>query len=261
MLVQTIQLLHLQVNFNLCFLVFFSTICGYNFHYFLASLYIQKHFSASFLWQQKIRVIFFFVGAVGVAIFLLPSQVNIWLVLLASIFTGLYSLPLLPVKLPAFIRSTGFIKTLLLAFTWTFVTAYLPMHQAGVNVTATFSILLLFQRFIFMLLLCLLFDCRDTATDKKIGLHSLATDVKPKLIPLIIYSLFGLLCMVSLFLFKNGISFLVTVALFMLNGICLFVYNISLQKRGYIFYYFLVDGLMILSALLTGLAGILINGF
>ena len=257
MLVQTIQLLHLQVNLNLCYLVFFSTICSYNFHFFLASLYLQKHFSTSFLWEQKKRVILFFVGACGVAIFFLPSQVNIRLVLIASIFTGLYSLPLLPVKLPAFIRSTGFIKTLLLAFTWTFVTAYLPMYQAGVNVTATFSILLLFQRFVFMLLLCLLFDCRDAATDKKIGLHSLATDVKPKLIQVIIYSLFGLLCLVSLLLFYNGISFLVTIALFILNGICLFVYNISKQKRGYIFYYFLVDGLMILSALLTGLAGIL----
>jgi hypothetical protein len=36
----------------------------------------------------------------------------------------------------------------------------------------------------------------------------------------------------------------------------LLVYWLSLKKRGYIFYYFIVDGLMFLSALLTTLATI-----
>jgi 4-hydroxybenzoate polyprenyltransferase len=206
--------------------------------------------------QQKIRFIFFFVGATGVAIFLLPSQINIWLVLIASIFTGFYSLPLLRVKLPGFIRKAGFVKTLLLAFTWTFVTAYLPIQQAGINTEASLSLLLLFQRFIFMLVLCLIFDCRDAATDKIIGLHSLATDLKPVLVNWIFYILFGLLCIVNILFYINGLSLSESVALFLITIICFFVYLFSFQKRGYFFYYFLVDGLMILSAVLTALANI-----
>jgi 4-hydroxybenzoate polyprenyltransferase len=225
----------------------------------LGALYLQKQFSASFLWQQKIRLIFFFIGAAGVILFILPSQINIWLVLIASIFTGLYSLPLLPVNLPKYIRNAGFIKTLLLAFTWTFVTAYLPMHQAGIDITATLSLLLLFQRFVFMLILCLIFDCRDAATDKIIGLHSLATDLKPSFVNWINYTLFGLLSIVSFFLYKNGLSLLEAISLFVITLICFFVYLLSLQKRGNVFYYFWVDGLMVLSAILTGLASIVLK--
>ena len=39
---------------------------------------------------------------------------------------------------------------------------------------------------------------------------------------------------------------------FALTGICVwFVYRLSLQRRGYLFYYFLVDGLMLISAFLS----------
>lgn len=254
MLLQTLQLLHLPINYDLCCLVFFSTLCSYNFHFLLGALYLHKQFTVIFLWQQKIRLIFFFIGAVGVFFFILPSQINIWLVLIASIFTGLYSLPLLPVNLPSFIKNAGFVKTLLLAFTWTFVTGYLPMHQAGIGIIATLGLLLLFQRFVFMLILCLIFDCRDAASDKIIGLHSLATDFKPVFVNRIFYALFTLLCIVSLLLYYNGLSLQETMALLLITIICFIVYLHSLQKRGYVFYYFWVDGLMILSALFTCLA-------
>ena len=256
MVVQTLQVLHLPINYPLCFLVFFSTLCSYNFHFLLGAIYLHKQLSANFLLQQKKRIIFFLTGAAGVALFLLPAQINIWLFFLAAFFTGLYSMPLLPVNMPAFVKNNGFAKTVLLAFTWMFVTAYLPMHQAGINIAAKLSIVLLFQRFVFMLILCLLFDCKDAATDKIIGFHSLATDVKPVYIKWCIYALFGLLFGINFLLQKNGLSLLDVVALSAITIICFFVYLFSLQKRGYVFYYFWVDGLMILSALLTGLAAI-----
>jgi hypothetical protein len=250
---QTLQLLHLPINYKLCALVFFSTLSSYNFHFLLGALYLNKKITSSFLLHQKLRLIFFFVGVIGVAFFLIPSQVNLVLVLVASLLTGLYSLPLVPVKLPGFIRKAGFVKTLLLAFTWTFVTALLPIHQAGIEVGNTLRLLLLFQRFLFMLILCLLFDCRDVATDKIIGLHSLATDIKPALVKWIIYTSFLSLCIVILLMHKNGLPLMDTVALICSTAICFVVYLYSLKIRGFIFYYFVVDGLMILSALLTGL--------
>ena len=45
------------------------------------------------------------------------------------------------------------------------------------------------------------------------------------------------------------------IALSVVGVVTLFVYIGSLQKRGYLYYYFIVDGMMFFSALLTWVAG------
>ena len=60
----------------------------------------------------------------------------------------------------------------------------------------------------------------------------------------------------SYFMLAHQVSLGQVVALILTGVITLWVYISSFKKRGYFFYYFLVDGLMFLSALLTGLAGI-----
>jgi hypothetical protein len=46
------------------------------------------------------------------------------------------------------------------------------------------------------------------------------------------------------------------VAFFITGLIVLFVYRMSLKQQGYIFYYFIVDGLMLFSAVATYVASI-----
>lgn len=136
-----------------------------------------------------------------------------------------------------------------------FVTAYLPLAQHKLQLTKA-GITIMTGRFLFMMILCILFDNRDAAIDKIKGLHSLSTDLSPLFIKWLLYVLFGLLFICNFLSGQFSISLSQTIVLQVTGVITWIVYFISLKKQGYYFYYFGVDGLMFLSALLTTMASI-----
>ena len=105
--------------------------------------------------------------------------------------------------------------------------------------------------FLFMLMLCIIFDNRDKAIDKMRGLHSLATDLKPAVLKILIYFIFVVLFTSNFFYKDYGITFYQSIALQISTLALLIVYFYSAKKRSYLFYYFIVDGLMLFSALAT----------
>jgi hypothetical protein len=162
--------------------------------------------------------------------------------------------PVLPVKQLHFTRKAGYVKTVLLAFAWTIVTIFIPLQISIPDIGHT-GLLIAINRFLFMLLLCIIFDKRDAEVDKIRGLQSLATDIRPLMLHWLIAAIFVCYSVVSLSMI-NAITNGQVAALLVTGVITLGVYISSLRKRGYLFYYFLVDGLMFLSALLTGIASI-----
>jgi 4-hydroxybenzoate polyprenyltransferase len=245
---QTYFLLNIKPDSNILAFVFFSTICSYNFYWLLSKFYFSKSvLSVAFVKTHFSFIFIFLVGAVGTIYFFFFLQ-NIFLfVAIGLVLTLLYSLPLWPFNLAKKVRNVGYLKTVLLAFTWAFVTTILPSSTLiDTNVVAV--LLLLLVRFTFMLLLCILFDMRDVSIDKVHGLHSLVTDISKKgVVNLLLMSL--VIFMISAFVFcfqfsnlNQAIAFLFTAIIFW------FIYKLSLKPKGYIFYYFLVDGLMLLSA-------------
>ena len=196
----------------------------------------------------------FLTSLIGTLFFLFNVSYLIPYALAGVGLTLLYSLPLWPFPFAKKLQKIGFFKTVLLAFTWSYITTILP----SVNLLHTSLIpvlVLLLARFCFMLLLCIIFDKRDITVDKSHGLHSLATDTPAKILNTIIYTVFILYFIMGLMLryhFNDKsqmFAFLVT------GGIVWWVYTLSLKKQGYLFYYFLVDGLMLVSATLTFIAG------
>ena len=118
------------------------------------------------------------------------------------------------------------------------------------------GILILAKRFLFMLMLCILFDNRDITVDKVHGLHSLATDLSPKTMQWLIYIVFALLFALNFFLGSYGVTGRQVAALQLSAAATLMVYFLSKKKQGYFFYYFIVDGMMLLMVLLTTIASI-----
>ena len=235
--------------------VFFATICSYNFHYLLGSIFVEQKFSLSLLYHQYQRVLFMAVGGIGAWLFFSAVHVKPVNAFIAFVLTFLYSVPLIPLKQLDFTRRAGFVKTLLLSFTWMFVTAYMPLSRFNIQFTAA-AWLMMASSFLFMLMLCILFDNRDRLIDSKYGLHSLSTDLPPKVLKLLIYVLFALLFLANFLFYQHGITLLQTAAL-QLTGLTTMVFYIfSNKKQGYYFYYFGVDGLMILSAFLTTVVSI-----
>ena len=253
---QSFLLLHLPVNHFVSGLIFFATLCSYNFYWLVSKYHFnQQKPVAVFLKENFSNVFCFSVAAGGLLLCLLYLPGIIPPVFVAVLLTLLYSVPLWPVKALAFTKKAGFIKTMLLAFTWSYVTVLIPVIQA--DVVIDIAVILLFSaRFFFMLMLCIIFDSRDIVVDKIHSLRSLATDVSRPALRMIMAVVFSLYIICGFFLrfyFNNHIQLLA----FLITGlITLYIYRLSLKPQGYIFYYFLVDGLMLFSVIASYVATI-----
>jgi len=145
-------------------------------------------------------------------------------------------------------------KTVLLAFTWAIITTLVPL-QVSIWSMGSLASLVFISRFLFMLLLCIIFDKRDEAVDKIRGLQSLATFFNPLLLHLLVAFIFIGYIGINYFMRCYGVKNDQVIALSVIGLVTLIMYVASLQKKGYLFYYFGVDGLMFFSAVLTWLAG------
>lgn len=251
---QTNVLLQLPHDKNIYGFLFFSTLCSYNFYWLLSKFYFAGRANIfSFLKEQFSLVAVFIFSAAGTLFFLLMSEGLFRSAAVGATFTLVYSLPLWPFPFSKRLQKAGFLKTTLLAFTWAYVTTIIP--AAGLrDISALSVVVLFFARFSFMLLLCIIFDMRDGSTDKVRGLHSLATDVSKRKLNIMIYTVFVFYLISGSFV-RYYVHDSAHMFAFIITGIIVWlVYKQSLKPQSYLFYYFLVDGLMLISALGTYLA-------
>ena len=252
---QTNLLLHLPHHPELYGFIFFSTLCSYNFYWLLSKFYFSdRHAHLVFLKENLSFLVVFFFAAAGTVFFMVRLPHLLPYVLIGMALTLVYSLPLWPFPFSKNLQKAGIFKTTLLSLTWAYVTTVLP--AAGLPGEIIVPVTLLFSaRFFFMLLLCIIFDMRDISVDKMHGLHSLATDVTKKKLSILIFIVFIFYIISGIFV-RNYFGDDQQIIAFAVTGILVWlVYRLSLKPRGYIFYYFLVDGLMLLSALLSLIAG------
>ncbi len=251
---QTAFLLQINLPVYLYTFIFFSTIVSYNF-YWLLSGYTLSGKSLQIVAQKYYSNIMVLFVAGGGFIFSAIKIPQLWPVIaLSAGLTLLYALPLLPFKIFYAARRAGIIKTFLLAFTWAYVTVYIPYYFSPAA-NANTLILLFVNRFLFMLMLCIIFDARDTSVDKIRGLQSLTTVLKPHTVKHIMTAIFIIYIINGIILrIYNHHDTAQIAALFITGAVTALIYFFSLKKQGYFFYYFLVDGLMLFSALCTYVA-------
>ena len=253
---QTAQLLQLTNNFFVYGFIFFATLCSYNFYWIVSKVsFAKKNTVCGLLKNEATGFTLLLIAATGALFCFLKSSLPVDAVVTAIGLTILYSIPLLPIKILQFTRKAGVLKTVLLAFTWAYVTAFIPLQKTYWLLTNA-DLFIISRRFLFMLMLCIIFDNRDKAVDKIRGLHSLATDIKPAVLKILIYIIFAVLLFSNFYADHFGISFYQSIALQISTLALLTVYFFSTKKQGYLFYYFLVDGLMLFSALATYIASI-----
>lgn len=253
---QTTQLLNLQHNLPVYGFISCATLCSYNFYWVLSKFSLSKNNNfLQFIKKEKTGLLLMFFAGIGMLFFFYRSGLALNFIATAIVLTILYSIPLLPVKFLHFTRKAGVFKTFLLAFTWAYVTVIIPLQKSYSSLDDT-DFFVFTRRFLFMLMLCIIFDNRDKAMDKIRGLHSLATDLKPMMLNILIYIIFAVLFISNLFYEQFGIHAYHSVGLEVSSLALLVVYFFSQKKQGYLFYYFIVDGMMLFSALATFIAGI-----
>jgi 4-hydroxybenzoate polyprenyltransferase len=249
-------LLSLPVNAYLLAFIFFATLSGYNAYWLISRVAFNNTVPFSTIInsaKSSLLVVLFAVA--GMLYSFMQLHLVMYNIVITFIFLALYAVPLLPIPQLHFTRRAGFLKTILLALAWTMVTILVPL-QLSITDMSTAGILLFCNRLFFMLTLCIIFDKRDATIDKIRGLQSLATDIRPHLLNIVIAVVLILYAGTSAALYWQGIGALQVAALFVTGIVTGWMYFRSLRQQGYLFYYFLVDGLMFLSGLLTLLATI-----
>lgn len=249
---QTHVLLNAENETGVYLLVFASTLSGYNLYWLISKFHFSKSAPSLFFYRNISNVFMLVAGSVLTLFCLLKLPYLLPTFATGVFLTLLYSLPLWPFKFARQLHRLGFLKTILLALTWTYITVMIPVTEQSVSRVLLVS--LFFARFFFMLMLCAIFDSRDIAVDKLNQLRSLATDVSATWLRLIMGISFTLYVFAGFLLRYLGGKDAQLWA-FLITGIATFtVYMFSMKKRGYFFYYFIVDGLMLFSSALTFVA-------
>jgi 4-hydroxybenzoate polyprenyltransferase len=232
--------------------VFSATICSYSFHWLLTPIDPTPQSSRS-LWLSRYRAVhgwLLVTGALGV-IASLPFLWKHWhWLILSGVITFLYSAPKIPHPLFRMLRKVALAKTIFLSLVWTYVTTMLPLQMSSESWRMDFT-LFAAGRFFFIYAICILFDYRDREHDRIMGIRSLITWMdEPGINRLFLFSLatFTLLsCMLTLY----GYSWLAVACLLVPGVIVGGLYAPAKENFSDTLYYFVLDGLMALPAVLS----------
>jgi len=230
--------------------VFSATICSYSFHWYLTSQSLVE--SPRIEWVKEHRhyhLALFIVGLAGSAIFtwfLLPYWP--WL-LLSAIITFLYSAPKIPHPWFRALRKIAVGKTIFLSLVWMYVTTVLPLVIKDTVWTMPL-ILFVIGRFFFIYAICIMFDFRDRDDDKATGIRSMVTYFSESGVDRLFFISLIIFTLSTLFLLRYDFSIMTIILLLVPGVISAVIYEYAKRNFSDYLYYFLLDGLMMLSALL-----------
>lgn len=247
---QTDYLLDSQPRWSLYVFVGAATLAMYQL-YQLAERLSKMELSLS-CWNSFRARIMFILGLIGLTAWCWwLTDVSLGWFMLSVLASTLYTLPLFSTHLSISWRRLGVFKTLLLAGIWTLVTWWFPLLGRE-DAWQDAAWVLGMQRLVWMLVLCLIFDQRDAAHDRRAGRFSIATVVDAKWLDAIVVCCLILLWVLHHVAFQAGLLDTgyaswqgLTV---LLAGV--FLYH-RLRKPATWFYLVWVDGMMLLLALIS----------
>lgn len=242
--------LHSDIPFAFYGFIFFSTVCSYNFHWYLTTHSATG--SERLQWASKHKSLHLLLSLLGlfgaIVAFAFIWQYWCWIGIGAFI-TFLYTAPKIPGKYFAGLKKIALGKTLFLAFAWTYITTVLPLKVAGDPWMAGLGWFTA-GRFFLIYGICILFDYRDRDDDKADGIRSMITWFDEKGIDRLFMLSMMLFVCCSLLLLKTGFTNTGLIIILIPGLILSFLYRYGKRHFSDYLYYFILDGLMMLSAIL-----------
>lgn len=252
MVYQVDQLFHLRYqNQDFIGFVFFSTICSYNFHWYLTPNNVSENRRTLWTLQHKwLHSLLIFIGAVGsLLIFIRLSSYWFWIGI-SVVLTFLYSAPKLPFRFAFFLRRIAIGKTIFLALVWAYVTSLLPILLSGEKLRTEHALFCV-GRFFFIYAICIIFDFRDREQDRLDGIKSMITIFNERGINTLFYLSLAIFLITTLLLLQFGFSMLIVATMVLPAIILAALYSYAKRNPSDYVYYFVLDGMMAFSALLT----------
>jgi 4-hydroxybenzoate polyprenyltransferase len=237
-------------NFSFYCFVFGATLVQYNLHYLLKKAAVPN--SERLRWSQKNRTVHVFFLITGILLILFSffsfHLEHFVILALLGCIAVLYSFPFLPFGKKRRIKDYGFLKIITLALLWTLVTVWFPANRWETD-HGLFT-LVLAKRFVFMFVLCLMFDVRDIPIDSKEHINTLAVVLGRKKSYLLSYFLlvvFVLLAFVQYF-YLPQMNFLIAM---IISAIATWITIEITKKTNSDFIYLAgIDGMMLLQPVL-----------
>lgn len=250
--IETNLLLHLPLNkISFYIFVFAATLVQYNLHYLFKTKAVAG--SARLAWSQKNKNIHLALIAVGILLItftLFSFRLHHFVILLIlGAIAFLYSFPFLPFTNKKRIKDFGLLKIITLSLLWTLVTVWFPADQSDFS---GFSFQLIFvRRFIFIFVLCLLFDIRDTAIDRQEKISTLAVKLGIKRSYLLCYLLIVFFIALSVIQYLHLPDKAQLIAMLASAILTILTIEYSKKNNSDIVHLALIDGMMLLQALLV----------
>ena len=257
MCVETNLLLHLPLN-NTGFYSFVvgATLVQYNLHYLAKKTALPN--SMRFRWSKKNSQAHKVLAAAGLILLvagLFSFQLHHFIFLLfLGIITALYSLPVLPFTNRKRLKDFGILKILTLVMLWTFVTVWFPVSQ--VYYTDVSFLLIFFRRFIFIFVLCLVFDIRDIEIDSKENRRTIPVITGTKTAYIICYILLVVFILLSLIQYLKIPDIGQLNAMGISAAATFVMIEYTKKNKSDIAYLGCIDGMMLLQAVLVVIGSI-----
>ena len=233
--------------------VFFSTVCSYNFHWALTPHPIAP--SQRLEWDAKHQSHHLLLSIAGlvcsvVCFFFLKEH---WFYIgIAATLTFLYSAP--KISFPPFqwLKKIAIGKTIFLALTWTYVTAVLPILIEG-NIEMEKAVLFCAGQFFFIYSICILFDFRDREDDRSDGIRSMITFFNERGIDILFTISIITFFVLCILLNQQSLPWINVIIMLIPALMLISLYRYAKRNFSDYLYYFVLDGLMMLSGLLLWL--------
>ncbi len=252
MCLETNILLKLPLNsLGFYLFVFGATLVQYNLHYVSKTAAIdgspRLHWSKH---RKKTHYILILLGTAMIIYGLITFPLHHYIVLIIlGIVSFLYSFPFVPTKSGRKrLKDFGLLKITTLSLMWTLVTVWFPVNMLPFDHTAFAFVFA--KRFIFIFVLCLVFDIRDATVDSRHGIRTMPVMFGSKGSYLLGYALLALLVVINIaeyYLIGNDYlwAFLCSI---MVTGL---VVRYSEKNNSDITCLFGIDGMMLLQAILV----------
>ena len=247
MVYQTCMLFSIHFSWALAGFVFSGSVCSYNFHWYLTPPNVEQPTEKE-VWNisnKKIHLILFVIGLIGSGIFTFVLISHWFWLGITAFVTFLYSAPKISHPIFSHLKKVAIGKTIFLAFAWMHVTTLLPL-VIEVKTLNIHHVWFVVNRFFYLYAICILFDYRDVEEDKKAGIRSLITYLNEIGIDILFWTSLAIVGL-TLGLLMNYFSLTEEIALVIPAIILGLLYYPSKKNFSDYLYYFILDGLMMLS--------------
>ena len=241
----TYYIFHIPFNYennSYLFFIFLSTFLQYNVQRgYILSNQENKTERSQWLLRHKKKLIYAIVLSLIAVLFLCNnlSWTSIFIMITAEVVSNLYYLP------PVNLRKHGYIKAFLVAIIWVISCALVPLIEN--SLLSVQNSWYLIAQFLFISVLCLLFDIKDIRKDYMVGINTYANKFGVNLtkylcLALQLFALFG-----YCFHYHSGISVLG----YLLFTILVMLFILQTNDKKHAFYYYIwIDGLLMIQPII-----------